>query len=385
MNKLFCPLLAAALGVAGCSETEEYSEPAADARQGVEPQLPVAQLDLPREKPVGRYDVPAQSPHGRVVITSFGVHDMQVGQQEKPVRFLHVRMQLTNTDDTGPWTFDVRQQLLALPNEGQSQPALINADQRDLPNLSVAPGQTRTVDLYYALPQTLQTAREIPAGDLSWHVQTPGQTIAQRTPIEEQRPNEPGAQYSAAAQPSGTYGAEQAPMTTDGDYAAYPPYAYPYPSDYWGLGFGWAPIWWFNPFFPAVTFVHPVFFHNHVFLAHHPFVAPHAVHSFHTFHAHNAFVSPHVHAFAAHGVGVHGVGVHGGRMFAAHGSPGAVHVHGAGFHGGGFHGGGFHGGGFGGGGFHGGGGGFHGGGGGFHGGGGGFGGGGHGGGGGGHR
>src|SRR5262249_13526271 len=244
-------------------------------------------------------------------------------------------------------------------------------------------------DLYYALPQTLQAATQVvPASELLWHVQTSDQTIAQRTSIGEQKPPS-GPQVAGANPPANEgYAAEQplSPPTYD-EYAGYP-YPYSYDAGYygWGLGVGWGPVWWFNPFFPSVAFAHPVFFNHQRFFVHHPFVGARTIHAVNV---HNAFVGPHAHAFAARSVTLHHPNAVVGRSFAGgfngfqgggmHGSAirgGGSHgggfrgggFHGGGFHGGGFHGGGFHGGGFGGGGFHGGGGGggFHGGGGGGH-------------------
>jgi hypothetical protein len=389
MDRMVLPIIALAVGVsASCSETTPYIS-TADARQvtdspATDSPVAVAPLERPRETLLGRYAVPSSSPHGEVAISSFGVNDLQLGDQQQAIRFLQVRMEATNQNDTGPWTVDVRQQLLSLPNEGQSQPAFINVDQRDLPNLTVPVGQTRTIDLFYPLPQTLQAATQVvPAAELIWHVQTPGQTIAQRTSIGEQ----PSV---ASTNPQATEPYAEQPAYEG--YAQYPYYAgY---DDAWGLGFGWGPVWWFNPFFPSVAFVHPVFFNHQHFFVHHPFVAARTIRAMNV---HNAFVGPHVHAFGARSVTLHHAnafrGPVAGRSFAggfhgtgfqASGMRGSA-IRGGGFHGGGFHGGGFHGGGFHGGGFHGGGfhgGGFHGGG--FHGGG--FGGGGfHGGGGGGHH
>jgi hypothetical protein len=362
MDRLILPILALALGVAGCAETKPYmteNEQQAMASQGTDSPVSVAPLERPRETPLGRYDVPTSSPHGQVAISSFGVSELQVGeqQQQQPIRFLQLRMKVTNKDDTQPWTVDVRQQLLSLPNEGQSQPAFINVDQRDLPNLTVPVGQTRTIDLYYALPQTLQAATQpVPASELIWHVQASGQTIAERTSIGEQKPQ----QVAGANPPVSELYSEESP----------PSYEYSYDAGYygWGLGFGWGPVWWFNPFLPTVAFAHPVFINHQRFFVHHPFVGPRAIHAGGV---HNAFVGPHVHAFGARGVTLHSANVFHGGPHAVGGRSFAGGFHGTGFHGGGMHGSAIHYGGFGGGGFHGGGGGFHGGGGGFHGGGGG--------------
>jgi hypothetical protein len=261
-------------------------------------------------QPTARYSVPPESPHGEVTLASRGIVDLSLGSDNERTRCLQVHMIVANNDDA-PWVVDAREQLLQLPGEGQSRPALVNTEQQDLPNINVAPGQKRTVDLFYTLPQPLQQAKQIPEFDVSWHVQMPSRVVAERTPFERVKIEEPSDYYADA-------------------------YAYDYG---YGYGYGWGPVWWYDPFFPSLTFVHPVFIHEHrAFQAHHPFVAPGRVHVV----GHPGFAHP---------------GFVGGRPM------GTFHAGAGGFHGGAFHGSAFHGGGgFHGGGFHGGGGGGHGGG-----------------------
>src|SRR5262249_20795293 len=156
----------------------------------------------------------------------------------------------------------------------------------------------------------------------------------QHTSIGEQKPQQAGPQNAGVnpqpgePQPGEPYTAEQTPpLSAEEDYGAY---GYPiYDSGYyyggWGLGVGWAPVWWFNPFFPSVAFVHPVFFPHRAFFVHHPFVGARAVH---VANVHNAFVGPHVHAFGARSVTLHHGNAFVGRNFAGG-------FHGTGFHGGG--------------------------------------------------
>ena len=334
---LFASALAGALG-GGCATSGYVFAPAEQATASI------------GGYPAANYALPPEGPRGKLEAASFGIVAMQVNDGGAETRFLQVRLSVANNNDVAAWTVDTRQQLLALPGEGQSRPAFANSDQQDLPNITVAPGQKRTIDLYYALPLPLQSADHIPQFELLWHVQTPSREVAERTPFERIKIEEPSAWAYADEYPDG------------------------YPYGYFGYGsLGWGATWWYDPFFPSFTFAHPVFIApHHPFVAHHGFAAPGRVHAV----GRPAF-GGHPGAFGHPGAGYPGAVGHPGG-FAGGRPPGTFHA-GGGFHGGGpgggFHGGspsgGFHGGSPGGG-FHGGGpgGGFHGGGpgGGFHGG-----------------
>jgi hypothetical protein len=172
--------------------------------------------------PASRYLVPPESPRGKVVVTSFGLRDLQASDTGESTRFLHVRMVVTNDNAAAPWSVDTRQQLLELPGEGRSRPAYVNVDQGALPQVQIAPTEKRTIDLYYPLPEDLKSARQIDQFDVLWNVQTERRLVAQRTPFERER------------------------VEPDEFYYSPEPYAW------------WGPIWWYDPFYPSATFAHPV-------------------------------------------------------------------------------------------------------------------------------
>ena len=232
--------------------------------------------------PAAHYSIPPTEPKGDVRVASMGVTEIQEqGGGGQKVKVLHVRMIVANNSDETPWTVDTRNVQITIGPEGRSRPAFVNTDGGAPPVVQVARGEQRTVDLFYPLPTNVDTPEKVPAFDVLWGIETTAGPIAERTPFERQQ-IEPAYAY-------------------DGYY----PYGY--------LAVGFAPYWWFDPFFVNFTFVH----HPHVFVPH----------------AHGAFVVAHPHGFQ-------GGGFHGGYNVAAHGG-----VHGGGYHGGGYHGGGFHGGG----------------------------------------
>jgi len=177
--------------------------------------------------PTARYPVPPEAPHGDVYVTSFGIVDVDVAPGTK-APLLHVRLAVSNNGGAEPWQVDARQQVVDLGPEGRSRPAYVNTDIQGSPLISVPPGTKRVIDFFYALPAGMQGASSVPHFDVLWRVDIPGRPVVQRTPFDRLEVE----------------------------------YAEPYPA-YVGVGLGWGPFWWYDPFYPALTFAHPFVLHHH--------------------------------------------------------------------------------------------------------------------------
>lgn len=175
--------------------------------------------------PAARTPIPQEAPQGAVEVTSYGVTRLQRDGMSIPA--LHVRSIVTNDGDDQPWTIDTTQQLVEIPGEGRSRPIFVNADVGTLPNVTIARHDRRVIDLYYALPDTIHAASQLPRFDLLWQVTTPARTVASRTSFDRVD-REPGGADSVA-------------------YSDVTP---------WPLWAGYGPYWWYDPFYPSVVFVH---------------------------------------------------------------------------------------------------------------------------------
>jgi hypothetical protein len=121
---------------------------------------------------------------GDVQLTSFGFADIQPGGlDEARERALHVRMMVANDSDK-TWFVDASDQLIALPEHSASRPALATSDRGAAPTVAVPPGGKRTIDLFYALPQDMKDAKEIPAFDTVWTVQAGPRVVTERTAFQ---------------------------------------------------------------------------------------------------------------------------------------------------------------------------------------------------------
>ena len=99
------------------------------------------------------------------------------------LRAIHMRMVVSNNADTA-WKIDTREQLLALPDHGQSRPAYASSDAGAGPIIEVPPNGKCTIDLFYPLPEQMQDAGDLPAFDTLWKVETSTRVVSDRTPFE---------------------------------------------------------------------------------------------------------------------------------------------------------------------------------------------------------
>jgi len=125
-----------------------------------------------------RYHVPRADPRGDVYVMARGItRTGEVGGASPPM--LHVEMTVSNRSGEHPWIIDTRDQLLALPHEGQARPTHVKTASAGAPLIGVIPGAIAKVDLYYALAPHLQTAQSISSFEFLWQVSADGKTLAQ--------------------------------------------------------------------------------------------------------------------------------------------------------------------------------------------------------------
>ncbi|HVK64196.1 MAG TPA: hypothetical protein VM694_06975 [Polyangium sp.] len=206
-------LLALALAVTGCGGSYYY-QPAEQANATVS------------GYPAARYDIPPGTGQGDVRVSSFGVTDVRLSEDEEPVRALHVRFVVANEDGAAPWTVDTRDLRVQFADmAGETAPVLANATQASMPVVVIPRGESTTIDAYFPLPESLRGARDLPQFDIVWRVHTDDRVVTQRTPFER-RSIEP------------------------------PPSTVTY-----GFGYGWGggayPYWWYDPFFYPRSVVVP--------------------------------------------------------------------------------------------------------------------------------
>jgi hypothetical protein len=193
--------LAFALSLAGCASNSYYYQPAEQSNATV------------AGRPAARYVIPPGIDQGDVRVSTFGVTDVRLSEDDEPVRSLHVRLVVANESGARDWTIDTRMIQVQYGGIADSRaPSFANTTGAGMPVVVVPPGESRTIDLFYPLPAELEGAQDIPQFDVVWQVQTDDRLVAERTPFERRR-IEP-------LPPAGAYG--------------------------WGVGA--YPYWWYDPF-----------------------------------------------------------------------------------------------------------------------------------------
>src|SRR3954469_17082822 len=146
-------LIAAAVVLGGCAAEGRYIYRPEQQATATVNRLPAA-----------RYSIPPERPAGEVLLASSGITQLPNSDARTPALF--VRIIVTNNSDETPWTLDTRQQFAWLGGEWQT-PADVNAYGQSSPNLQVARGEKRLVDLYYRLPPKAESDEQVPRFELA--------------------------------------------------------------------------------------------------------------------------------------------------------------------------------------------------------------------------
>lgn len=146
--------------------------------------------------PAARYDIPPDTRLGDVRIASFGIDEIQLGEDTESVPALHTRLIIANERGRRNWTVDVRQLVIQFSSRRPPvPPSLINSTGAGMPIITIPRGESRTIDVYHVLPGNLDDADDLPQFDLVWQVQTDSELVTERTPFDR-RETEPAPRAS---------------------------------------------------------------------------------------------------------------------------------------------------------------------------------------------
>lgn len=208
-------LLFASLFTLGCTAGYYAYDP-------MPPPSPVAVVRTQNEV---RYLLPPDMPRGSMIISSFGVTELNADEgPDLPV--VHIRIAIENTSGAANWQINTSDIALDLRGGPTLRQAYVNSESDTLPLVSVAPGRESTFDLYFPLPQGLGDPDLVPAFDVVWKLRTDTVEFAQRTGFERAAP--------VSAPPDRVYVV------------------------------GYAPYWWYAPWYPQVIVRPRVTVHTHV-------------------------------------------------------------------------------------------------------------------------
>lgn len=143
-------LLVSAIAATGCG-----------AHYAFVPVSPPAHVVPAYDRDAAYYAIPEQNPHGDLRVLSYGLEKLAEGDPDSPsdddpeMETLHLRV-LVENNGSSRWTFDTREQQIALDGVGVESPAYAVSDHAGdgstPPTLNLTSGATRIVDLFYLLP-----------------------------------------------------------------------------------------------------------------------------------------------------------------------------------------------------------------------------------------
>jgi hypothetical protein len=130
-------------------------------------------------KPKYYYKQALPSGDERVKISSLGVTGLklQEGYNTWPVRALHVRMVVHN-DSKDVWTMEAYHQKALISGSVHARPTVSAVDGKEMALAVFEPGETRTFDLFYELPDKVDRPGAIPNFHVDWRIDTPGRVVA---------------------------------------------------------------------------------------------------------------------------------------------------------------------------------------------------------------
>src|ERR1019366_6047080 len=170
----FTGLILVALTTAGCSATYAYV-PATNA--------PLTTL---YGHAASDYAIPPQAPRGDLRVASYGIEPLSPeGADDESVGALHIRLSIANKSDQ-PWTLDTREQQAALEGRATSTPAFAarSPGVGSPPIVTIAPNSTRLVDVFFPLPEDMQSASAVPALRFTSTVHTDAGPVSETTPFD---------------------------------------------------------------------------------------------------------------------------------------------------------------------------------------------------------
>ena len=152
MTRVLLPAL-----LAGCAATTSYVYAPRDAS--------TSQAGYP----TAIIGIPPDGPKGRLELTSYGITDIQPEGTAR-MTVLHVHISVANERDAAAWTFVPSQQTVQMARKPAEHPIFVSSDKPDVASLTIAPGERRQVDLYYALPAGIASEEDLPGFELTWRV-----------------------------------------------------------------------------------------------------------------------------------------------------------------------------------------------------------------------
>jgi hypothetical protein len=132
--------------------------------------------------PAATQPVPAEAPQGAIELSSSGFVEIREDQRERSA--LHVRLTVTNDGDAAPWTIVPGDQVVEVPGEQRTLPMAMKQALPMNEPVVIEQHDRQMLDLYFALPSTVDSEDTLMSFDLLWQLTTPARPYSSRTRFE---------------------------------------------------------------------------------------------------------------------------------------------------------------------------------------------------------
>jgi hypothetical protein len=140
----------------------------------------------------GSYRLPARSPQGEVRVAMLGIATIAPRSRDDDSRThaVHVRLYVDHYEGA-PWQLDTRHQIASMVGRGQSRPAFAASTVGRAPVVTIEPGATVRIDLYYPLPRVMQRVTYIPRLEFAWQLSLPEGPVEEHMVFDDLRGERP--------------------------------------------------------------------------------------------------------------------------------------------------------------------------------------------------
>jgi hypothetical protein len=129
------------------------------------------------------YALPSErDPRGNLRVASAGISKLKRNGVEVG-KAIHVRIAISHRGG-GSIALDARRQRLQLPDGRELAPAYLVSPRATSPVVSVPPGASRTIDLYFPMPSDWLSRRSPYRFDVAWRVWTANGEVSRVTPFD---------------------------------------------------------------------------------------------------------------------------------------------------------------------------------------------------------
>ena len=106
---------------------------------------------------------------GKLRIMSLGIVEVHI-KQKPPVHAIHLRLIVTHEKGSDTWNLPIALQQVEIDGGKKSVPAFLQTEEKDAPDIHIAPGAMRRIELFYPLPKLENAPTTLTGFIFHWNI-----------------------------------------------------------------------------------------------------------------------------------------------------------------------------------------------------------------------